>query len=84
MEEFDLNIKDLDEPISINVGNDAYSNSNPGIEFLMNDKKKSVGSSDVGEKGGGEFLYCRENRPSVSTRKKTTEQQMFHWMKSTI
>jgi hypothetical protein len=47
MEDFDLNIKDLDEPISINVGNDAYSNSIPGIEFLMNDKKKNNGAMNV-------------------------------------
>ena len=47
MEDFDLNINDLDT-VNINIDNDnGYSNSIPGIEYLMNDKKKSSNSVNV-------------------------------------
>ena len=46
MEIIDLGINDL-EPLSLNIGQKQSVNFGPGIELLMNDKKKSSSSNNI-------------------------------------
>lgn len=46
MEVIDLGINDF-EPLSLNMGQKPSSNFGPGIELLMNDKKKSSSSNSI-------------------------------------